>query len=394
MWDLGVGVYSNFLALFDRTVLRIILACKRIARRFFPVINLNRERARMDFHEEEYIEGFDVREFPDFADYDEEDIRGFIEEWFGIHFEDPNNEMPPAEGGGYEYPYGGPYDAYSAISTVFDLFIDDHELLQKIASEIEQKDGIVDWAPTNSHPAQLAIAAEHREMADWYEYEYENWLKSADPRAQLKNANTELISFVSAQTKNGNFDLFLRRMAFVQAWSNLEAYLYSKLIKSIREMPSALKRLCSEHTEFSKKKFLAREILENPDAILIYVTDALHKTSYHDLSKTAGLYQNAFGKLPIEIETGIKKASISIDQPMGILEPLVLKRHDCVHRNGKTIEDKAVEISSDDIMAVVNEGTKLSNKLDELVEYHKYCETMLDAVASPSLDEDDKTGFE
>lgn len=65
-------------------------------------------------------------------------------EWFMSNFEDPAESTPyESAEGGYQWIWGGPYDAREEIEGAFDL---DEPELEEIVDAI-QSDGLYDWAP-------------------------------------------------------------------------------------------------------------------------------------------------------------------------------------------------------------------------------------------------------
>lgn len=68
-------------------------------------------------------------------------------EWFHSNYEDPADQTPyeTAEGG-YQWIWGGPYDASEEIEGMFGNLISE-ALIKQAVAEV-QSDGIVDWAPT------------------------------------------------------------------------------------------------------------------------------------------------------------------------------------------------------------------------------------------------------
>ncbi len=69
-------------------------------------------------------------------------------EWFHANFEDPAMETPyDGREGGYQYIWGGPFDANEELWSAFPEAGD--ELISRAASEI-QSDGLFDWAPSGS----------------------------------------------------------------------------------------------------------------------------------------------------------------------------------------------------------------------------------------------------
>lgn len=92
--------------------------------------------------------------FPDISDVEFTDLDSASKveamvEWFHENYEDPANRTPyESAEGGYQWIWGGPYDAREQISDHFSDSANDDEI-EAAVNEVE-KDGIVDWAPTES----------------------------------------------------------------------------------------------------------------------------------------------------------------------------------------------------------------------------------------------------
>tara|TARA_R110002124_G_scaffold16882_7_gene71437 strand:- start:4839 stop:5759 length:921 start_codon:yes stop_codon:yes gene_type:complete len=88
--------------------------------------------------------------------------------WFRRMFEDPANQTPyNSEDGGYQYIWGGPYDARDELGNEFGGVVSD-EVIEQVASEVEN-DG-AEWAPGSDHPdhqrAREDFAEAEREEED------------------------------------------------------------------------------------------------------------------------------------------------------------------------------------------------------------------------------------
>lgn len=82
--------------------------------------------------------------------------------WFNSMFEDPANETPyNSQEGGYQYIWGGPYDASDELGDEFGQLVSD-EVISKAVAEVES-DGLLDWAPGRNHPDHERAAAEYEE---------------------------------------------------------------------------------------------------------------------------------------------------------------------------------------------------------------------------------------
>lgn len=90
----------------------------------------------------------------------------FMVHWFNGLFWDPANDTPHDSGeGGYQYIWGGPYDAHEELGDQFGGVVSD-EVIEAAVEEV-QSDGILDWAPTSQHPAKKA--ADEEAMAEHYD---------------------------------------------------------------------------------------------------------------------------------------------------------------------------------------------------------------------------------
>ena len=88
----------------------------------------------------------------------------YIRHWFLGMFEDPANEIPRAEGE-YHYVWGGPYNALEELESEFTDF--DFDRLQDFAQRLEDRGGVVDWAPGPAHPDQRQAAEDYaRELEE------------------------------------------------------------------------------------------------------------------------------------------------------------------------------------------------------------------------------------
>lgn len=84
---------------------------------------------------------------PDVSGLTLDDAVEKIQEWFFENFEDPVHNTPYDSGeGGYQYIWGGPYDASEIIETVFDGIGED---IVRAAIEYIESEG-TDWVPSGS----------------------------------------------------------------------------------------------------------------------------------------------------------------------------------------------------------------------------------------------------
>ncbi len=81
---------------------------------------------------------------------DEEELQSRIDslvEWFHERYEDPAQRLPYiSKEGGYQWIYGGPYDAREVLADNFPK--ESEEIIEAAVEEIES-DGLTDWAPVS-----------------------------------------------------------------------------------------------------------------------------------------------------------------------------------------------------------------------------------------------------
>lgn len=122
--------------------------------------------------------------------------REYLLFWFARNFEDPAERTTyiTAEGG-YQWQWGGPYDAMEELDAEFGDFIS-AERLEAIRDEVESE-GLYDWAPGPDHPNMQA--------------RHEDWLDDQEPD-EPPDLN-EIVGRIEAgaQIQLGNFGELMQR---------------------------------------------------------------------------------------------------------------------------------------------------------------------------------------
>lgn len=78
----------------------------------------------------------------------------YMAAWFHNLFEDPANETPyESREGGYQYVWGGPYEAEEELREEFEG-VASEEAIEAAVEEVE-RGGILEWAPSSNHPDQV-----------------------------------------------------------------------------------------------------------------------------------------------------------------------------------------------------------------------------------------------
>ncbi|PDT10650.1 hypothetical protein [Rhizobium sp. M1] len=153
-----------------------------------------------------------------------------------------------------------------------------------------------------------------------------------DPFAVFDSA-MEMVFLVRAQL-GGDYkhQADADRMLLVQMFSILEAFLRDRLLNVVSHLGEpgerARRRLCTRMDSFNEQKWTLRDVAKASNILLEQVVERIKEESFHDFKKVAKYYDHAISleMLP------------TAPDDVSFLNAAVAKRHDCVHRNGKTKE--------------------------------------------------------
>lgn len=187
------------------------------------------------------------------------------------------------------------------------------------------------------------------ELAEWADVDvsikvYDPWEDWDEPEPELdaygifQEAMREWYSNVLAISEpHGHSSR--NRMLFGTLYSIAEAYFYDRIIGSaLTDLVVQKEILKIKELGLSDKKLSLSTVLDNPSIVKDMIRTSLQGLSYHNLQLVNSISLSAYGKpiLPSDkLERDIALAS-------------VLKRHDCVHRNGVRKDGtKHVDITPD-----------------------------------------------
>ena len=145
------------------------------------------------------------------------------------------------------------------------------------------------------------------------------------------------------------------RMLFVQLISAFEVYLSYTLVNEASERPQVVDRLLTQDRYLSDERVSLREVFTTPHVVQARVHAYLTGLLFHNLPKVSHLYKIAFGfDFPYESQ-----------QHKAALLSAIAYRHDCVHRNGRSIEGKFAPITAQFTQEAITNIVKLVNSVEE-----------------------------
>jgi hypothetical protein len=148
-------------------------------------------------------------------------------------------------------------------------------------------------------------------------------------------------------------DAFLR-MLFTQLISALETYLADTLIGEVLGDHRSTVKLLERDETLSQEKISLLEAYTKWEAVEHRVKRHLNGILYHNLPKVDALYSIVFGvRLPY-----------SDQEHKARLNRAMVVRHDCVHRNGKTVEGARIEFTSNFYENAIKDVIALASSLE------------------------------
>ena len=255
--------------------------------------------------------------------------------WFSQNFENPAESTPYiSKEGGYIYIWGGPYDAREELNEEFSEIVPEN-VIEELVDELEGES--YEWA-----------GKPEEERYDDYYYD-------------VIAANTEFHSTLTESLTNsrklldygisGDLSNPLHMMLHVNIITTLETFLSDAFISTVVGNDQLIRKFVKTNTDFSERKFALNDIFERMDNIEKEVKSYLIDLIWHNLAKVKNLY----------------KQTLEIDFPEKIenLYKAVAKRHDIVHRSGKTKEGKPLIVTKDELIKLMDDVKSFAGHIDQ-----------------------------
>jgi hypothetical protein len=249
-----------------------------------------------------------------------------MRDWFFEHFEDPAQNTPyESAEGGYIWIHGGPYDAREELENEFSDEAKSgaiEELVEELNNECWE------WAGTLD--------------ASDYEYlEPDLKIRSGDDPYKVLCKRMRLIKTLIPKLSELNLEQasLQRQLLFSSCITALETYFSDCFTIEIKKDKANIKRLFSFETTLKSLTVGYGDLLDprfNPKKLAL---DFVERTSFHNLPRIKRLFKGVLDR-----DLGdIGKLKVAID-----------KRHDLVHRAGKTRDGKLVKIKDAEITELAN----------------------------------------
>lgn len=200
---------------------------------------------------------------------------------------------------------------------------EDSEKWQELAQEYQDK---LDSEQADEQTAAAEAYDDYQEYMRQHPY---------DQMYQEYQAQQLLIRKIIDDYENSFEGHTIQKMAFVHAVTLMEAMI-GDMIKALAIKHSHIMKklsLCVEDSS-AKKKFSIREILEQPGGVDGIVLEIFAKVTFHNLDSLKRILEGIFP----ETMRGLDYAQV---------RPVIERRHDFVHRNGKNTKGENVIMTSE-----------------------------------------------
>jgi hypothetical protein len=256
---------------------------------------------------------------------DAETQKEVMEIRFYSNYEDPVHSCPHDSGeGGYQFIYGGPYEAREELEGIFSGIVPD-DVIAELADELENE--CSEWSGNSD------VRAEEDE--EW------DYLPSVELSKHLQTFKDSIfnikalleIKVLPAQQKH------FRGMLYVSVIIAMEAYLLDNFLFCLDADKNVFRKFIETTEHFRSQKIPLSTIFKESEGIDKRGRSYLTKILWHRLGTVAVLYRNTLG--------------IEFPQDMKELLKAVQIRHDFVHRNGRTTDGKEHDLGVQDVKELI-----------------------------------------
>lgn len=256
-----------------------------------------------------------------------------MREWFLSHYENPVESTPyESREGGYQYIWGGPYDAEDELFAEFSELVPEH-VIKELSDELEEE--CVEWSGKPS--------AE----------EYDDYLLSIITGTEFYETFKISIDNIERLLKTpieSDLEQNFLRLLYINIITALETYLSDAFINTVLSNKELMRRFVETNPDFQKQKISVSEIFSKIDSIEDEIKHYLIDILWHNLEKVKPMYKNT---LDIDFPRDLKNLFWAITA-----------RHDIVHRNGKSKDGKEIFLSKEDITNLIREVRTFVNCVD------------------------------
>ncbi len=181
------------------------------------------------------------------------------------------------------------------------------------------------------------------EMDAEYDYINDQFDAITESRNNYKTFFSEidqLLKLSQLQKEGDELKKILNRQIFIGLIGCMETFLSDVFLKLVFDNKMYFRSFVKTHPEFKTRKFELREIFDQQEQLEMNVKKVILDTIFHNLPSVSNMYKSTF----------------DIEFPnIGTMQKHILKRHDLVHRNGKTKDGQELIIEDRDLTQLIKD---------------------------------------
>jgi RiboL-PSP-HEPN len=198
--------------------------------------------------------------------------------------------------------------------------------------------------------AELEII-EYPEPGD---YELEAILSNSEFKNTFDSAIEKVSKLNLLSIVDKELEQLLKNNLFVSIIAAMETYLSDAFINTVdKKNEKYLRQFVDSFKKYQERKIKLSEIYLFYDNIKTDAIKELKDITFHNIEQSKYLYG--------------KSLNVNFPNDLGNLFKIVEKRHDFVHRNGKTKDNIEVNVTNDEIENTIKQITEFINFIDEQV---------------------------
>jgi hypothetical protein len=228
---------------------------------------------------------------------------------------------------------GGPFYAKEELDNMFTNYAS-RESLNELISELESES--TEWSGKVSSEAYDEY---------FYSVIHDNYEFTETLKNNLNNLKKLLKIKLSTELAQ-----YMYKMLFINVITIFETFLSDAFIGTVLNDKELLKIFVRSNKDFTERKFPLNEIFDRVDNIEKDVKTYLLELIWHNLAKVKNIYHSVL--------------NIDFPKNMTLFYRAVAKRHDIVHRNGKTKSGKDVLVTYDELIELMDEVHTFAEDID------------------------------
>ncbi len=255
--------------------------------------------------------------------------------WFYQNYEDPAERTPyESREGGYIWIWGGPYEAQDELGTEFGGLVND-EVIEELTGELDAV--CWEWAPTEK-------------PGDYDEFLVDDIAQITEFYHNFSGGILDIEALLKTEV-HGPVENCFCRLLFVNVITAMETYLSDAFINSVIPEEQLIRRFVENAPEFKSEKMPLSQVFKAAEEIEQKVKTYLADVVWHNLGRVKPMYRDVLG--------------VPLPKDLGNLTRAVLKRHDIVHRNGKSKSGDEIIITKEDVTGLIQEVEEFVQAIDQ-----------------------------